>query len=257
MLLYRMEISVPGIKKIIFSCQRRGHIQAPPFFILNMSDLKELIQHALESNDLAEIASLAKKHKRVLSILVQSAYDKESLAAWRAIRAVGHVARELVEKDYEFLRETVRKLLWSLSNESGGIGWSAPEMLGEIVSADPVKFSDIIPLIANAYDSEDVFKPGVLYALSRIAEASPEQVIPHQKLFLKALSDRNPLIKIYGLEGIINMRKHLNFERTLSKIEALTLDKDEVWVYGRDNFIPIEVGDMAQDVINKLIKSMS
>lgn len=220
-----------------------------------MSNLKGLIQRALESNDLSAIASLSTKNKMVLSILVQSAYDKETLIAWRAIKAVGLVARELVKADYEFLRETVRKLLWSLSDESGGIGWSAPEMLGEIVSADPKKFSDIIPLIANVYESEDVFKPGVLYALSRIAEVAPKKVIQHQDIFMRALSDKNPLSRIHALEGIIKMKKHLNFGLFLSQIEALTHDKDEVWVYGSDNFIPIEVSIKAQDIIREY-KSM-
>ncbi len=221
-----------------------------------MGDLKELIQLALESNDLSEIVSLAKNNKRALSILIRSSYNKETLAAWRAIRAVGHVARELVKTDYEFLRETVRKLLWSLSDESGGIGWSAPEMLGEIVSADPVKFCDIIPLIANVYESEDAFKPGVLYALSRIAEVAPENVIQHQGLFFRALSDKNPLTRIYSLEGIISMKNHMNIERVLSHIEALMRDKDEAWVYGSDNFIPIEVGIKAKNIIREY-KSMS
>jgi hypothetical protein len=57
---------------------------------------------------------------------------------------------------------------WSLSDESGGIGWSAPELIGEIVCADPRRFADIVPLIADVYAiEEDVFRPGVLYAFSR------------------------------------------------------------------------------------------
>src|SRR5512147_1025466 len=100
--------------------------------------LKKTILHALESNELGAIASLAEKDRKVLSQLVRLAYDKETLVGWRAIRAVGLAARALVKTDREFLRDTCRKLLWSLSDESGGIGWSAPEMLGEIVSSDPL-----------------------------------------------------------------------------------------------------------------------
>ncbi len=86
-----------------------------------MPSLKSAIQHALESNELDAIASLAKKNKRVLPLLVRLAYEKDTLVAWRAIKAVGLIARELVMTDYEFLRETARKLLWSVSDESGGI----------------------------------------------------------------------------------------------------------------------------------------
>jgi len=127
---------------------------------------------ALESNDLESVAAMAKEHRNVLSLLARLAYDKETLTGWRAIKAVGRAARVLLPIDYPFLHETVRKLLWSLSDESGGIGWSSPEMLGEIVCTDPHKFSDIIPLIAEVYDIEEThFRPGVLYALTNLGVA--------------------------------------------------------------------------------------
>ena len=67
----------------------------------------------------------------------------------------------MITTDLDFLRETCRKLVWSLSDESGGIGWSAPEILGEIVSADPKRFKDFIPLMASVYEiEEDVFRGG-------------------------------------------------------------------------------------------------
>ena len=92
--------------------------------------LKKTIQYALEANDLNTVAALAKENRKALSLLVRPAYDKETLVGWRAISAVGLAARQLIKTDYEYLRETARKLLWSLSDESGGIGWAAPELLG-------------------------------------------------------------------------------------------------------------------------------
>jgi len=95
----------------------------------------------------------------------------------------------------------IRKLLWSLSDESGGIGWSAPEILGEIVSSDPKKFSDIVPLIVEVYDVEEkVFRPGVIYALTRIAEVSPELVLNFVTVIPRALSDENPMTVIYAID---------------------------------------------------------
>ena len=86
-----------------------------------MQGLKQKIHNTLEINDLEAVVSFAKENRKVLSLLVRSAYDKESLVGWRAIKAIGLAARALVKTDYKFLRELVRKLLWSLSDESGGI----------------------------------------------------------------------------------------------------------------------------------------
>jgi len=165
----------------------------------------------------------------------------------------------LVKSDYEFLRETCRKLLWSLTDESGGIGWSAPEMLGEIVSADPVRFQDIIPLIASAYEvEEDVFRAGVLYALARIAETAPELAAPYQKIVIMSLADRDPLVKARGI-GLVRMlwswansngiwsREY--GERIRLSLDKLISDKGEVWVYQGNDFISIQVGEEAIEML--------
>jgi hypothetical protein len=224
--------------------------------------LKKNVLSALESDDLDAVVSLAAGDRKVLSQLVRLAYDKETLVGWRAIKAVGLVAHVLVKSDYEFLRETCRKLLWSLTDESGGIGWSAPEMLGEIVSADPVRFKDIIPLIASAYEvEENVFRAGVLYALARIAESAPELAAPYQKIIVMSLADRDPLVKVRGI-GLVKLlwpwanskgiwsREYS--ERISLSLDKLISDKGEAWVYQLSNFISIQVGDESKAMLKNI-----
>ena len=231
-----------------------------------MHGLKKSILHALESNDLDAVASLVKENRRALAVLVRISYDKETLAGWRAIKAVGLAAKALVNTDHEFLRETVRKLLWSLSDESGGIGWSAPELLGEIVSADPKMFSDIVPLIAQVYEvEEEVFRPGVVYALARIAETAPEQVAVYQKIVIMSLAEKNPLVKIYGLKLVERLwqtaiRENLwsseYRRRVMALLESTNSDQGEAWVYKNDGFVNYEVGEISKithENINKLL----
>ena len=215
--------------------------------------LKQTIHHALESNDLDAVVSLAKENRKVLSLLVRMAYDKDTLVGWRAIKAIGLSAKALIRTDYEFLRETIRKLLWSLSDESGGIGWAAPEILGEIVSADPGRFSDIIPLIAEVYDIEEkVFRPGILYALGKIAEVSPDLVMPFKGLLKRALSEEGePLSRVFALDLLKLLKSRLgnddedNFKKIM---QDLLSDHSEAWVYKNDCFICVEIGEYAQSL---------
>ncbi len=225
--------------------------------------LKKKILSALESNDLDAVVALSTGDRTVLSRLVRLAYDKETLVGWRAIKAVGLAARALQRSDYDFLRDTCRKLLWSLSDESGGIGWSAPEMLGEIVSADPRRFADIIPLIVQVFDiEEDVFRPGVVYALGRIAEADPEAASTFQKVIISSLVDREPLTRIYGLDLVEVLWRsgtaercwtHEYRERIRSAVSRLRADKTEAWVYRDPQFVSVMTGEYASVLINKLI----
>lgn len=224
--------------------------------------MKRTIQQALEQNDLDTVVSLVEKHRRALSQLVRIAYDKETLAGWRAIKAIGHVARSLVRTDNEFLRVTIRKLLWSLSDESGGIGWAAPEILGEIVSAEPRTFSDIIPLIAEVYGIEEaVFRPGVIYALMRIAETSPELIVDHQKVIIKSLEESDPLIRVYALDLIrllwpVALRDNKWSKEYQDKvvmcINSMKNDRKEVWIYHDSAFINVVVGEAASNMLNAL-----
>ncbi len=215
--------------------------------------LKKTIHHALETNDLDAVVSLAKENRRVLSLLVRIAYDKDTLVGWRAIKAIGFSAKALVKTDYDFLRETVRRLLWSLTDESGGIGWAAPELLGEIVSADPHRFSDIVPLIAGVYDiEEEVFRPGVLYALGRIAQADPALMIPYKDLIKRVLSDDGPLSRVYALDLLKTLKsrmsgKELDIFRKMAT--NLLSDHSEAWVYTNDGFVNMEVREAARAAI--------
>ena len=225
-------------------------------------EIKRTIQHALEQNDLEKIASLAQQNRRVISTLIRCAYDKETLTGWRAIKAIGRAARALVNHDEEFLRVTIRKLLWSLSDESGGIGWSAPEMLGEIVSAAPEKFSDIIPLIAEVYEAEErVFRPGIVYALARIADSAPELVAGYQKILIRSLTDKDPLVKIHALTlveqlwaviGKNNLWTVEYHDRILKIIKSSINENGVAWIYLNDRFIDVEVGELAKKVANKI-----
>jgi len=227
------------------------------------TDIKQTIRQLLEQNDLKAVAALVLANRGVMSQLVRMAYERDTLVGWRAIKAIGFAARALVYTDAEFLRITMRKLLWSLSDESGGIGWAAPEILGEIVSADPPAFSDIIPLIAEVYEIEEkVFRPGVVYALARIAESSPERVACFQKIVITALSDNEPLVRIYALDliGILNNKTSKSlwseeyYNRIAENVCGLRNDKKVAWIYYNNSFIDIQVGEKADEICSMMKK---
>jgi len=225
-------------------------------------EMKKFIHHALEMNDLDAVVLLVQKNRKALSLLIRMAYDKETLVGWRAIKAVGRIANVLVKTEREFLRIAVRKLLWSLSDESGGIGWAAPELLGEIVHSDPEGFSDIIPLIAEVYGIEEqTFRPGVMYALARVAEVSPEMIVNYQKIIIRSLVDTNPLIRIYTLELVgllwpVVCNKNIWSMDYKKKIENsiynMKNDNKVAWIYKKNDFIDIVVGEYASILANKL-----
>ena len=49
----------------------------------------------------------------------------------RAIASMGQVVATLANDNMESARIIMRRLMWSLNDESGGIGWGAPEAMGQ------------------------------------------------------------------------------------------------------------------------------
>lgn len=205
--------------------------------------MKDVIAARLDDNDFESICEMALRHRSVLGILNRFAFDKTTLVGWRAILAIGCVARKLIVGEYEFIRITIRKLLWSLSDESGGIGWSSPEILGEIVSADPGKMSDVIPLIAEVYGIEEAtFRPGVLYALKRIAEVKPEAILPYKNLAQKGLFEPDPLARIYAMDLIAELMKIEELSQDICEaLRSVKNDRSVGWIYKDGGFVSVEV----------------
>ena len=230
--------------------------------MIGSGDLKKRIKEVLEQNAAETLSSLDVSKKHLISALIRLSYDKDTLIGWRAIRAVGMVARESVKSDAKYLREACRKLLWSLTDESGGIGWAAPELLGEIVSADPGRFTDIIPLIAETYFvEEDVFRSGVVYALARIAETHPALVLVQQRIVISSLVDKDPLVRIFGLrlvgllwkEAVRSEAWTTEYRRKVQEtVRQLKNDLSDAWIYQGTSFESILVKDVAFEMELKL-----
>ncbi len=218
--------------------------------------LKEKLVKSLEENDLDAVLVSADEDKQVLSALVRLAYDKETLVGRRAIEAIGVIARDRIGTDYPVFREMVRKQLWSLSDESGGIGWSAPEIIGEIVSADTARFKDIIPLIAEVYSIEEkVFRPGVLCALYRIAQADAAAVKPYLPLAIRGLTDGDPQVRIYSLlllDALKDVESRAEIETVRMQVQNILKDRAEVWLYMLGAFRNVMIGECAQEVMTNM-----
>lgn len=57
---------------------------------------------------------------------------------WRAAHCLGKVVSVLARLDREAARNFMRRLMWSLNEESGNLGWGIPESMGCIVAQSPV-----------------------------------------------------------------------------------------------------------------------
>ena len=94
----------------------------------------EVLTH-LASADLDHICREIQKfaEKDLVNPLFSALSRPEETVRWHAISAFGQVVPRLADQDMEAARIVMRRFLWSLNDESGGIGWGAPEAMAEIM----------------------------------------------------------------------------------------------------------------------------
>lgn len=116
-------------------------------------------------------------------------YSTNELIKWRAITAMGAVVSRLAEQDMESARVVMRRLIWNLNDESGGIGWGSPEAMGEIMSRHfrlAEEYSFLLVSYVNEqgnYIEHPILQRGVLWGLGRLAHSRP-RLVKHAVSFL-------------------------------------------------------------------------
>lgn len=142
---------------------------------------QEVIRSWLLKADHTRILELARSRKRTLSQLTALTYDQDAGVSQSAIHATGLAAQIIAERDPEYVRNYLLRLFWLVNDESGGIGWRAPELIGEILYRCP-QFSQFFPMLVSLLEMEEEdaprFRTGVLWAIGRVAQVAREAMLP-------------------------------------------------------------------------------
>jgi hypothetical protein len=206
-------------------------------------ELKRKILALLDQRDYEAIIRLSDKHPPLLRLLISMTYDKNEATSWRAMDAVGRLTSHMPE---EKARHVIQRLLWMMREESGSNPWSSAEIIGEIIKNTPDPFEDIVPVLMSFHE-EDFLRPGVLFAISRIAKVRPDLVAPFSGLLLESLNSPHTSERGSALLALGGIGKKEN----ISEIKRLIDDKEIFIYYDGENLIERSIMDIAADTINK------
>ncbi|OIQ02378.1 MAG: hypothetical protein AUK55_00890 [Syntrophobacteraceae bacterium CG2_30_61_12] len=148
--------------------------------------------------------------RKVVNPLFALLCHSDEMLRWRAISAFGQVVSQLAEQDLESARVIMRRLMWSLNDESGGIGWGAPEAMGEIMARSEqlaVEFSHILVSFIwedGNYLEHPLLQRGVLWGLGRLAETRPQLLGDAPQYLLPFLDATDPALR--GLAVLVLTR---------------------------------------------------
>jgi hypothetical protein len=209
--------------------------------------VKKTITELLKKQSYQELSDVNASHHKKVNVLISLSYNKETDLSWRAIEAIGIMSKQAAESDPETVRNTVGRLLWMLRDESGGIGWSAPEMLGEIVKNNPELCADIAPIILS-FHYEHMLTAGTLRATGRIGKINEEMIAYAIPIILPYLNSTDNSTRGYAVYAL----GELGAIGAKVRLEGFENDKGKFLFYDEGSLKEISVGDMASNALIRL-----
>ncbi len=95
--------------------------------------IKKKVLTLLAGNDLSHARQELAQYDEhgLVNPLFSALYRPEEMLRWHTVTIFGEVVSRLADTEMEAARIVMRRYLWSLNDESGGIGWGAPEAMAE------------------------------------------------------------------------------------------------------------------------------
>ena len=191
--------------------------------------------------------------KKIIFILFSGLNNKDERIKWHSVAGFGDVIKVLVEKDPNQGRIFIRRLLWMLSDESVGIAWGIPEVMGEILSKVDIlarEYSSIlVSQIIDLKGRPDNFleyeplRRGGYWAVARFSLSYPELVKKYVPEIVDTLVFENDLfIWVMGLYILKILRvSWLGAKKFCESQERIRI----FWNY---KFQDVNIGELAQEV---------
>jgi hypothetical protein len=185
--------------------------------------------------------------RQVINPLLSFLFSIDEKVKWRAVTAVGIVVAELAHQNMEAARTIMRRLIWSLNDESGGIGWGSAEAMGEIMARHD-QLAEEYHRILISYICEDgnrlehgLLECGALWGLGRLAGEKPHLVAGARACIFPYLHSQDPLQRGLAAWVLGFLHPVLPANTLLPLID----DHSEITIYDRETLCRYRLSELA------------
>jgi len=212
----------------------------------------ELVSSKNFEQDLGTLCKLPAR--KVINPLFSFLLSTDFKIKWATVTAFGAVVSNLADQDMESARVIMRRLMWQLNDESGGIGWGCPEAIGEIVACHEGLAREYawVPISYIREDGNflehEPLQEGSLWGICRVAQVRPKLIrdaVPHLLRFLEA--------RDATLRGLASWALGLLCApEARSQIERLVNDNRKIEIYRDRKIKTYQVKDLAKEALEKI-----
>jgi hypothetical protein len=213
--------------------------------------IRHQVKDLLEKREHDRLVELCEKDREFWKALRFNLYAVDERIRCAAIETLAKIMQRWWQAGKkEKVREYIRNLFWSITDESGGIGWSAPQTIAEII----VNIPELIDpygsmMLAHTLDEPPLIKPGLL-GMGRLGKLAAEAVhfFQDKVLSLFQSDDAETLCLAAWATG------EAGFKEALPFLEKLSERKEPVRIYIKGDFYEKPLGQWAKEAINKIKK---
>jgi len=222
-------------------------------FKMPFRKLKHQILSLLQQDNLDDaLATIVRMPLRqVVNPLFGLLYQGDPLVRWHAVTAMGAVTASLAIEEMESARIIMRRLMWNLNDESGGIGWGSPEAMGEIMACHPPLAREYAAILVSYLNPDGNFleheglQRGVLWAVGRLARVQRQLVMDATQFLGPFLT--SPVADHRGLA--VWAAGALLTPQLRQFLQPLRSDIEQFELYVQHNIIRCTVGEMTKQIL--------
>lgn len=210
---------------------------------------------------LTEIGKLPAKE--AVNALFPAICHHNELFRWHGISGMGMMVARLAEENMEEGRIIMRRFLWSLNDESGGIGWGAPESMAESMHHHRGLAEEYIHMLISytrpdgselAQDGNflehEILQRGLLWGLNKLCCRRKELLVdkgyPDDILYYLESDDE----VVCGLAA--RLCGSLNMYSARDKLLSMTANPGKISIYEEGDFVDFKVGTLAATALEEL-----
>jgi len=168
--------------------------------LTHFRQLKEHVHRILAADswerDFTGLIASGVPAQRTISPLFAALHSTSQIIRWHAVSCFGIACAELARDGQGGVRVVLRRCTWSLNDESGGIGWGAPEAMGEILASVPELAEDYASILISFILKRDEacnfleyapLREGAYWGIARLAQQRPDLIRPWRDFILDAI----------------------------------------------------------------------
>ncbi len=207
--------------------------------ILKFSDKEQALERLAQIPD-----------EQLVAHLFSHFYRGDELVKFRSAAAMGELVSRMAAQSMEKARIVLRRIMWNLNDESGGIGWGSPEAMGEILSRNPALAADFKSILFSYLDDKgnfiehELLQQGVLWGVGTYLKTSPKDLDKTtQKILENFLTSPDPVKRAYALRALVNAGQPLE----TAALEKLKGDGTRVDIFNGWDFENSRICDMVPE----------